>query len=161
MKEIPDGFIIQNALHRVRPRDHCRNDYLQYVMSVIAATGWFEALNNKATIAHFTREKFGALCIPIPAPDKQSAIVEYLDAQTTKIDAAVAAARREIELLREYRERLIADVVTGKMDVREVAARLLEEPEPPEEEELGSLDEEAESHEPEEAEHEESPDAEA
>ncbi len=60
------------------------------------------------------------------------AIVEYLDAQTAKIDAAIAAARREIELLREYRERLIADVVTGKVDVREVAARLPEEP--PEEE---------------------------
>lgn len=132
VKEIPDGFIIQNALHRVRPRDHCRNDYLQYVMSVIAATGWFEALNNKATIAHFTREKFGALCIPIPVPDEQTAIVEYLDAQTAKIDAAIAAARREIELLREYRERLIADVVTGKVDVREVAAQLPEELNEPE-----------------------------
>jgi type I restriction enzyme S subunit len=128
VKEIPEGFIIQNALHRVRPRNHCRNDYLQYVMSVIAATGWFEALNNKATIAHFTREKFGALYIPIPSPDEQTAIVEYLDARTVKIDAAIAAARREIELLREYRTRLIADVVTGKLDVREAAAKLPDEP---------------------------------
>ena len=42
-------------------------------------------------------------------------------------------ARREIDLLREYRTRLIADVVTGKLDVREAAARLpdeVEEPEP-------------------------------
>lgn len=44
-----------------------------------------------------------------PLPE-QTAIVEYLDAQTAKIDAAIAAARREIELLREYREKLIADV---------------------------------------------------
>lgn len=127
VKEIPEGFIIQNALHRVRPRDHCRNDYLQYVMSVIATTGWFDALNNKATIAHFTREKFGALYIPMPSPNEQTAIVRFLDAQTAKIDAAISAARREIELLREYRERLISDVVTGKVDVREVAARLPEE----------------------------------
>jgi len=35
-------------------------------------------------------------------------------------------ARREIELLREYRTRLIADVVTGKLDVREAAAKLAE-----------------------------------
>jgi type I restriction enzyme S subunit len=124
VKEIPEGFIIQNALHRVRPHNYCRNDYLQYVMCVIAITGWFDALNNKATIAHFTREKFGALYIPIPSPDEQTAIVEYLDAQTAKIDAAIAALRREINLLREYRERLIADVVTGKVDVREVSARL-------------------------------------
>ncbi|NLG78560.1 MAG: hypothetical protein GX492_01845 [Firmicutes bacterium] len=143
VKDIPEGFIIQNALHRVRPRDHCRNDYLQYVMSVIAATGWFHALNNKATIAHFTREKFGALYIPIPSPDEQTAIVEYLDAQTAKIDAAIAAAHREIELLREYRTRVIADVVTGNVDVREVAARLPEEP-PEGEAELMDTDETAE-----------------
>mgnify|MGYP000626431782 CR=1 FL=1 len=65
--------------------------------------------------------------MPLPPLPEQSAIVEYLDAQTAKIDAAIAAARREIELLREYRERLIADVVTGKVDVRVVAARLPEE----------------------------------
>ncbi|GAF24976.1 type I restriction-modification system, S subunit [Moorella thermoacetica Y72] len=143
VKEIPEGFIIQNALHRVRPRNHCRNDYLQYVMSVIAATGWFEALNNKATIAHFTREKFGALYIPIPSPDEQTAIVRFLDAQTAKLDAAIAAARREIDLLREYRTRLIADVVTGKVDVREVATQLPEEP-PEEEAELMDTEEIAE-----------------
>jgi type I restriction enzyme S subunit len=68
----------------------------------------------------------------VPPLPEQTAIVEYLDAQTAKVGAAIAAARREIELLREYRERLIADVVTGKVDVREVAARLPEEP--PEEE---------------------------
>ncbi len=58
--------------------------------------------------------------IPLPPLPEQTAIAEYLNAQTSKIDAAISAARREIELLREYRERLIADVVTGKVDVRNV-----------------------------------------
>jgi len=69
-----------------------------------------------------------SFAVPLPPLSEQTAIVEYLDAQTAKIDAAMAAARREIELLREYRTRLIADVVTGKVDVREVAAQLPEEP---------------------------------
>ena len=38
--------------------------------------------------------------------------------------SAIARARRQIDLLREYRTRLIADVVTGKLDVRETAATL-------------------------------------
>jgi hypothetical protein len=77
--------------------------------------------------------------LAIPPLPEQTAIVEYLDAQTAKLDAAIAAARREIELLREYRERLIADVVTGKVDVRQVAAQL---PEEPAEEEAGTEEEE-------------------
>ncbi len=124
VEEVPPGYIIQNALHRVRSFGTNRNDYLQYVMSSISKTGWFDAINNKATIAHFTAEKFGSLMIPIPPLPEQTAIVLYLDKATADIDAAIDRARREIELLGEYRTRLIADLVTGKVDVREAAADL-------------------------------------
>ena len=43
------------------------------------------------------------------------------------MDDAIARARRQIELLQEYRTRLIADVVTGKLDVREAASQLTDE----------------------------------
>ena len=43
------------------------------------------------------------------------------------MDAAIARAHRQIELMQEYRTRLIADVVTGKLDVREAAAQLPDE----------------------------------
>jgi len=66
-------------------------------------------------------------CLVPPLPE-QTAIAEYLDAQTANIDAAIEASRREIDLLREYRTRLISDVVTGKVDVRDVAPQLPEEP---------------------------------
>lgn len=84
--------------------------------------------------------------IPLPPLAEQTAIVEYLDAQTAKLDTVIAATRREIELLREYRERLIAYVVTGKVDVREVSERLPEEPEEPEllQEEAEPLSDESE-----------------
>ena len=59
-----------------------------------------------------------------PLPAEQAAIVSHLDKLTYDIDAAIAHTRREIELLEEYRTRLIADVVTGKLDVREAAADL-------------------------------------
>jgi type I restriction enzyme S subunit len=45
-------------------------------------------------------------------------------------DIAITRLGGEIELLREYRTRLVADVVTGKLDVREAAARLPEEAAP-------------------------------
>ena len=126
VKEAQPKQIIQNALHRVRATRKCKNEYLQYVMSSVARTGWFEAINSKATIAHFTVEKFASLVLAIPPLPEQTAIVDYLDEATANIDAAIARARRQIELLREYRTRLIADVVTGKLDVREAAANLPE-----------------------------------
>ena len=90
----------------------------------MSATGWFNAINNKSTIAHFTREKFGWLMIPIPPSDEQRAIVAHVSRQIAEINAVIGRINREIDLIREYRTRLIADVVTGQLDVRETAASL-------------------------------------
>ena len=57
--------------------------------------------------------------LPIPPLAEQAAIAAYLDKQTAAIAAAMARAQREIDLLSEYRTRLIVDVVTGQVDVRE------------------------------------------
>lgn len=67
--------------------------------------------------------------IEIPLPPSlgmQRSIVEAIKANTATLDRSIANTEREIHLLREYRTRLIADVVTGKLDVREAAARLPE-----------------------------------
>ena len=60
------------------------------------------------------------LDIPLLCPPsiEQDAIVKYLERATAATDAAITRARRQIDLLQEYRTRLIADVVTGKLDVR-------------------------------------------
>ena len=71
------------------------------------------------------RMKDIVLALP-PLPD-QAAILSHLTEVTRGILAAIDRTHREISLLREYRTRLIADVVTGKVDVREAAARLPDE----------------------------------
>ena len=63
----------------------------------------------------------GGMVQPLPPLAEQTAIAAYLDKQTVAIDAARARAQREIDLLSEYRTRLIVDVVTGQVDVREAA----------------------------------------
>ena len=70
---------------------------------------------------------FGGIFTISPPLTEQAAIAAHLDKATAAIDAAVACARRQIELLREYRARLIADVVTGKLDVRKATANLPDE----------------------------------
>ena len=118
LKQGGTGYIIQNALHRVRPREQSRNDFLQYVMSSVAATGWFDALNDKATIAHFTREKFGALRVPIPPLPEQTAIVHFLDHADRRIQRYIRAKQKLVVLLEEQKQTLIHQAVTGQIDVR-------------------------------------------
>ena len=61
---------------------------------------------------------------PIPPSDELAAILEAVRSYDEDITAAIPHTRREVELVGEYRTRLIADVVTGKLDVREAAATL-------------------------------------
>ncbi|MEF8716746.1 MAG: hypothetical protein V5B35_15545 [Candidatus Accumulibacter necessarius] len=72
-------------------------------------------------------EEFFRLPIIQPPANEQRLIVETIREETTELDTATSRLEREIELLREYRTRLVADVVTGKLDVREAAARLPDE----------------------------------
>ena len=64
--------------------------------------------------------------LPRPPSSEQIAIVRFLNETTSKVEDAILHARREIKLFHEYRTRLIADVVTGKLDVRSAAAELPE-----------------------------------
>ena len=118
LKQKVNGYIIQNALHRVRPRENNRNDYLQYVMRTVAETGWFDVLNNKATIAHFTKEKFGALRAPLPPHNDQIAIVRFLDHADRRIRRYIRAKQKLIALLEEQKQTTIHQAVTGQIDVR-------------------------------------------
>ena len=77
-----------------------------------------------ATAPHVNVWTIRNYAFALPACSEQDKIVEAIEAATAGLNPAIVVARREIALLREYRTRLIADVVTGKLDVREAAARL-------------------------------------
>ena len=67
------------------------------------------------------------LWMAVPPLDEQQQIVEAIAGETELLSRSLRKSEREIDLLHEYRTRLIADIVTGKLDVREAAARLPEE----------------------------------
>ena len=56
--------------------------------------------------------------IPIPPKQEQIQIANFLDRKTGQIDALISTEQRKIELLKEYRQSLISEAVTGKIDVR-------------------------------------------
>jgi type I restriction enzyme S subunit len=62
--------------------------------------------------------------VPHPPPTEQEAIAAEIERECSKLNTAIARTEREIALMQEYRTRLTADVVTGKLDVRPAAAKL-------------------------------------
>ncbi len=80
-----------------------------------------------STAPHVNISTIRNYVLAMPRRQEQEKIVQHIDQETVVIDLAISRITREIDLLREYRTRLVADVVTGKLDVREVAARLLQD----------------------------------
>lgn len=113
----------QKALHRLRPlrpdSDYPR--FLYYCMFTASKLGVFAADGSENTIAHLTGVKLRAHRFAFPPRDEQQRIADYLDSATAELEQVKSRADREIALIREYRTRLIADVVTGKVDVRRLA----------------------------------------
>ena len=72
---------------------------------------------NFVTLPIFTKSDFEVTEIIIPPLSEQQQIVEYLDEQTQKIDKIISIEEKRIKLLKEYRQSLISEVVTGKRKV--------------------------------------------
>jgi len=92
--------------------------YLRDDQLIIAST--------RSAQPHLNAEELGSSVLLLPSFSEQTAIVAYLDKTSAAIDTSISRTYRQMEVLREYRTRLIADVVTGKLDVRETAAALPE-----------------------------------
>ena len=92
-----------------------------------------DARGTSGTMPKIAQRHIRSWTVLAPPLEEQRSIVQAVVEDTAVIDRTSLGAQTEISLLREYRTRLIADVVTGKLDVRKAATRLpdeVEEPEP-------------------------------
>lgn len=93
------------------------NDYLFYVFNSTLFDYQSGAFLT-STINQLTVGNLYSFEVPMPPRAEQSAIADYLDRETAKIDRMVAKVEEAIERLQEYRSALITAAVTGKIDVR-------------------------------------------
>ena len=70
-------------------------------------------------------EVISNLRVPVPPRDQQDAIALFISSSTSRIDDLVTNTERSIELLKEHRSALITSAVTGKIDVRGLAAKTM------------------------------------
>jgi len=92
--------------------------YLNYFIMSNYVKNFFRTIKTGEILEHLNTTKVKYMKICIPPISEQTQIVEYLDEQTQKIDSTIEKENQRIELLKEYRQSLISEVVTGKVDVR-------------------------------------------
>ena len=106
------NLFFQNALHRVRPLHNESVAFLRYWLMTAKSYGYIDLICNKATIAHFSKEKFIALPIPVIPQDIQSKIVSYLDFECKQIDDLLSKTRSSIEKYKKLKQAVITQAVT-------------------------------------------------
>lgn len=87
---------------------------------------WKGAILNRATIENIGADKYAQVSVPVPPLAEQRVLLSALEAENKVPNEVISRSVQEIELLREFRTRLTSDVVTGQVDVREIAATLPE-----------------------------------
>jgi type I restriction enzyme, S subunit len=116
-------FAVRPDQYRLEPR------FLSAFMGSNSARAYFQSTAKQTTnLASTNKTKIGRLQVPLPPIDEQRAILAAVAADTQPVGVAIDRLEAEIRLLREYRTRLVADIVTGKLDVRGAAARLPDAP---------------------------------
>lgn len=105
-----------NHIHVLRPKPGNRPEFIVQALNCVDYANYVGG----ATRDKLTQSYMKAIPIPVPPKDEQDAILDHLKQECTPLERAAERAEREIDLIREYRERLIADVVTGKLDVRHI-----------------------------------------
>lgn len=123
---VPVQGLVSPAYVVARPAEGVYSQYYELLFRTDACKGEINR-NSRGIVSDRNRlywDDFKRLMSPLPPLDEQSDIVEYLNREFFEMDRSIICTEREIDLLREYRTRLIADVVTGKLDVRQAAAGL-------------------------------------
>jgi len=127
------GWLCGTGSLRIRPNKRVFEP--AYLILLCGSQGVRDTLSLSsigATMDNLNAGMVARLRLPCPPLNEQRLIMDSIVSASMNIQSASNVALREISLLREYRTRLIADVVTGKLDVREAAARLPDEAEEPE-----------------------------
>ena len=127
--EIPD-CLHQNHIFAVRlDRTFLLPQFLVALMESSHGRNYFQVTAKQTTnLAATNRATLGNFPMFLPKIAEQRDILEYIGRQSCAITAAIRHTSHQIELMQEYRTRLIADVVTGKLDVRGAVPDEIEAP---------------------------------
>ncbi|MYB01184.1 restriction endonuclease subunit S [Candidatus Poribacteria bacterium] len=117
VKDDLDNVVCGYHLTMIRPLA-CLGEFIFRFIQSDKTRRYFEVNSNGITRYGLGKASIENLLLPIPPDSEQQQIANLLDRKTKQIDELIAAEQRKIERLKEYRQSLISEAVTGKIDVR-------------------------------------------
>ncbi|MCY3721092.1 MAG: restriction endonuclease subunit S [Candidatus Poribacteria bacterium] len=118
VKDNLENVVCGYHLTLIRPYG-CRGEFIFRFIQSDRTRRYFELNSNGITRYGLGKSSIENLLLPIPSDSEQRQIANFLDHKTQQIDDLTVAEQRKIELLKEYRQSLISEAVTGKIDVRD------------------------------------------
>jgi type I restriction enzyme S subunit len=113
-----DGkFTSGGYLVRFNFRNYFESKFIFYIGKTSFYWDWIKLNSVVSTIENVNGDKYQNFQYPKPPIQEQQSIVEFLDKRTKEIDDLVSLEQKKIDLLKEYRQSLISEVVTGKVKV--------------------------------------------
>lgn len=112
----PYDGIITSAYLVCRPRKGVYYEYYTYLFKAMDGKKLFHGMGSGIRLTLSFKELKKQM-LPVPPLSEQQAIVSYITERTAKIDSLIEKLNKEIECVKEYKQRLISDVVTGQIKV--------------------------------------------
>ena len=109
--------VICNNVFRIEHNEKLYTKFLSYFLNQESFYNQIEMSRDNNTLPQVSHGLYKEMKITVPVIQEQQQIVSYLDEQTKLIDNTISIEEKRIELLKEYRQSLISEVVTGKRKV--------------------------------------------
>ena len=104
----PTDCLCSADMYPLRPRNSLQRDYLFWLLLSTGFTAWSVLQSDRVAMPKINRQTLNNVHIPLPPLSEQVSIVRHLIEATAKASGAIDRARRQIELMEEYRTRLWA-----------------------------------------------------
>ncbi|MCR5043614.1 MAG: restriction endonuclease subunit S [Bacteroidaceae bacterium] len=114
---VPSDGIITSAYIVVRPRKGTNALYYKYLFKAMDSMKLFHGMGTGIRLT-LSYDELKKQVIVVPPADEQRSIVSYIEEKCQKIDSLTTELQSEIDYLKEYKQRLIADCVTGQINVQ-------------------------------------------
>lgn len=120
VRSLPKNATVNSSIAVIRPTGKIDSVYFYYYLKSTYIQDVINQIKDGMGVPHLFQADIKKFKILLPPIDEQVVIAKYLDEETLILEQLVGKVKKQIEALKEYRQTLIYEAVTGKIDVRDM-----------------------------------------